>query len=51
MLDSKALHWNWEPEGPTGPNPNLVGMGGVNVAAGGGGRSKNKQWVLGSLAG
>lgn len=48
IIDSKALHWNWE---PAGSNRNLVGMGGANVAAGGGGRSKNKQWVLGSLAG
>ncbi len=37
--------------GPMGPNPNLVGSSGVNVAAGGDGQSKNKQQVLGLLAG
>ncbi len=32
----RALHWDWDPTHP-------AGAGGVNIAAGGGRQSKNKQ--------
>ncbi len=39
-LNSRALHWDWDPARPVGPYTNLMGVGGLNFAAVGVGSQK-----------
>jgi len=36
----RALHWDWDPAGPGGPDANLAGAGGFKIVVGGSGRLK-----------
>jgi len=32
MEQTRALHWNWDPAGPVGPNDDVAGAGGLKIS-------------------